>query len=251
MAVKVDQEKMDKAVEIIIQELLDQQFSTTSNLVEKVGDRDTCRRTLTKLSRARAITKRVAESPEGPVDEWTFQNPDRFRGKGPLAVVQEIFGKAEGTRLIYGGYKTLETKIKLTTPSLAGTPGEDGNLVFRRLDGKIWLQPAYFQAMMRDGARRVDGLSERARNAAGRWTDFEQVLLDTKVEYQKLIAPGGKGIYIGEALPVGTEIPLRMSFPTTALKAEELMQILHEAGRWVGFSVAKAHHGWGRFEVMS
>ena len=250
MAVKVDQEKMDRAVEAIIQELLDQQFSTTANLVEKVGDRDTCRRTLTKLSRARAITKRVSESPEGPVDEWTFQNPDRFRGKGPLAVIQEIFGKAEGTRLIYGKYMVLETKIKLTTPCLGGTPGEDGKLVFRRLDGKIWLLPAYFQAMLRDGARRVDGLSDRARNAAGRWTDFEQVLLDVEVEHQKLIAPGGKGIYIGEALPVGTEISIRMSFPATQLTAEQVMQILHEAGRWVGFSVAKSHHGWGRFLVV-
>jgi len=241
------QDEINKAVETIIQELLQQQYATTQDLKEKVGDADACRRALVKLNRARAVTKRLSDTNE---DEWFFQNPDRFRGKGPLAVIEEIFGKTEATRLIYGKYVSLETKIKLTTPCLAGVPGEDGRLVFRRLDGKIWLMPGYFQAMFRDAARRTDGLSDRARNAASRWTDFEEVLLDNNVQHEKLIAPGGKGIFIGETLPVGTEIPIRMSFPTTQLAVEQAMNILHQAGKWVGFSIAKSRHGWGRFQVI-
>jgi len=247
-----NQEKINKAVEIIVQVLLNEQYATTSDLAERVGDKDTCRRALTKLNRARAITKRVSESPDGsPVDEWTFQNPDRFRGKGPLAVLEEIFGKTEGTALVYGKYMTLETKIRLTTPSLSGQPGEDKNLVFRRLNGKIWLMPGYFQAMFREAARLTDGLSDRARSAAGKWTQFEAVFLDDdNVEHQTLIAPGGKGIFIGEALPVGTEIPVKMLFPATQLTAQQAMTILHKAGEAVGFSISKHKLGWGRFVVV-
>lgn len=249
MATKGKQEEINKAIEVIVQELVDQQYATTSALVERVGDKDTCRRALTKLNHVRAITKRVAESPEGPVDEWTFQNPDRFRGKGPLAVLEEIFGKAKGTALIYGKYMTLEAKIRLITPSLAGLPGEDHGLVFRRLNGKIWLMPGYFQAMFREAARLTDGLSDRARNAAGKWTEFQTVFLDDGVEHQKLIAPSGKGIFISEALPIGTEIPIKMLFPATQLTVQQAMMILHKAGEAVGLSISKHRHGWGRFVV--
>lgn len=243
------QEEINKAVEVIVQELLDQQYATTSVLVEGVGDSDICRRAITKLNRARAITKRVVEGPEGPVDEWTFQNPDRFRGKGSLAVLGEIFGKDESTRLIYGKYMPLEVKMRLTTPCLAGTPDENKGLVFRRLNGTIWLMPGYFQAMFREAARLTEGLSDRARSAAGNWTKFQTVFLDDNVEHQKLIAPGGKGIFIGEALPVGTEIPVKMLFPATQLTAQQAMMILHKAGEAVGFSIAKHKLGWGRFVV--
>jgi len=245
------QDRINAAVEMIIQELLREQFATTEILSEKVGDGDICRRALTKLSRARAITKRVVEGSEGyPVDEWTFQNPDRFRGKGPLAVIDEVFGKAKGSGLIYGRYASLGARIKLTTPCLAGVPGKDGQLIFRRLNGKIWLMPCYFAAMFRDAARRADGLSDRARRAASKWIDFEEVLIDVHPTYEKLIAPEGKGIYIGESLPIGTEIPINMAIPTTQLTAEQAIDILHTAGKWVGFSLAKAKHGWGRFEVI-
>jgi len=252
MATKVKQEEINKAIEVIIQELIDQQYATTSDLVEKVGDKDICRRALTKLNRARAITKRVSEGPGGsPVDEWTFQNPDRFRGKGSLAVLEEI-GKTEGTRLIYGNYMPLETKIRLTTPCLAGlpSPGEDHNLVFRRVNGKIWLMAGYFQAMFKEAARLTEGLSEGARNAAWKWTRFEDVFLDDNVEHQTLIAPEGKGIFIGEALPIGTEIPVKMLFPSTRLTAQQVMMILHTAEKVVGFSIAKHTLGWGRFVVV-
>lgn len=249
MTTKAKQEEINKAIEVIVQELVDQQYATTSDLVEKVGDRDICRRALTKLNRARAITKRVSEGLGGsPVDEWTFQNPDRFRGKGPLAVLEEI-GKTEGTRLIYGKYMPLEPKIRLTTPCLAGLPDDDHNLVFRRANGKIWLMPGYFRAMFREAARLTDGLSDRARNAAGRWTEFETVFLDDNVEHHTLIAPGGKGIFIGEALPIGTEIPVKLRFPSTQVTAQQLMEMLHVAGEAVGFSIAKHKLGWGRFVV--
>jgi len=246
---KVNQEEIGKAIEVIVQELLEQQYATTQALKEKVGDPSICRRALTKLNRARAITKRVAESPEGPVDEWTFQNPDRLRGKGPLAVLEEIFGQTEATRLVYGKYMTLETKIRLTTPSLAGLPDENRNLVFRRVNGKIWLMAGYFLAMAREAVRFTEGLSDRARNAVMKWTEFQDVFLDDNVEHVTLIAPGGKGIYIAEALPIGTVIPVKMRFPSTQVTAQQEMEVLHVAAVWVGFSIAKHRHGWGRFVV--
>ena len=249
---KVKQEEINKAIEVIVQELVDQQYATTSDLAEKVGDRDICRRALTKLNRVRAITKRVSEGPSGsPVDEWTFQNPDRFRGKGPLAVLEEIFGKTEGTKLVYGNYMPLEIKLRLTTPCLAGLPVADShNLVFRRVDGKIWLMSGYFRAMAKEATRFMEGWSDQARMAAGKWTEFQDVFLDDNVEHVTLIAPEGKGIYIAEALPIGTEIPIKMRFPSTKVTAQQLMELFHVAGEWVGFSIAKHRHGWGKFEVI-
>ena len=160
---------------------------------------------------------------------------------------------------IYDSFAQAEGQPPVTLQPRAGVPDEDGNLVFRRVNGCVWLLPGYFASMMADAARTLDpALKEKERSAASRWLKFKHQFLDIKetgkpgveIGSEKLIAPEGKGINYAESLPIGTEIPLEVKFPTTQLTAEQVMAVLEEAGEYVGFSIAKHHHGWGRFEVI-
>jgi len=243
------EEKIKEAIEKIINRLLSTGSVPKDELTNLVGDESTCNRALTKLKQMKITTKILLDGKEA----WQLMNPDRFRGTGLNALLMELYPVEEtGSKLIYGAYKDVPFTIEFTTPSLAGTPTDEGKLVFRRINGHIWIMPAYLKAMFRTSIRLLPGLGVRASSALQHYTYFKDIHIvnGDKTEDVTLVAPGGRGIYLAEVLPVGTKIEFVVSFPQSTLKLEQIMTLLFEAGEKVGLSQAKHEQGWGRFKLI-
>jgi hypothetical protein len=59
----------------------------------------------------------------------------------------------------------------------------------------------------------------------------------------------GQGIIEAEALPAGYAITFTATVPGSHIDRARFLAVMECAGRWVGFSPAAAHQGWGRFTV--
>lgn len=160
-------------------------------------------------------------------------------------------------RPAHGDTYEVETVIRLTLPSLAGSipadSAEEGRLEWPREDGKIVLYPVWFKGMFRKVFERMGNVDRYVAD----WLMFDPVRLDAGVETKLIKIPvppdrpgsAGKGVNVFEALPTGTTITVRSVFPGKVVPRDKVESFWRYAGR-VGFSVGKSKLGYGTFEVI-
>lgn len=168
--------------------------------------------------------------------------------------MEEVKGPAK-PRERYEDWQELRGYLTLTSPALASRPvlGETGARQFLRVTDALLLLPSGNYRAMFQAAAQKPGAPDIG-NARFR-VEWDQQTLDTRL-IGKLLqpvpprAPGqaGQGLIEVEMLPPGTRIPFTAVFPQSHIRLADFATLLVIAGRWVGFSPAAAHLGWGRFE---
>lgn len=254
-----NQEVLEALLAIVLK-LIEQGQAEQPELLEVVGGKKSLLdKALKKGNQAKALTRKVqgADTPGQMSVVYQLMHPDRYRGKGPESILEELFQIEQESKLKYSQYMPFECTLVLERPSLGSDPGGENRLVWPRIavNGSegIWVRPYWFKAWLAEGAR-LAGSSDKLLGAIrNKHIWFEDVILEgVKLEEHPLMAPsgagkrGGGGVNAVEALPIGTRIPIRLQYPSTAVEVEELISALQHAASMVGFSPSRHYDGWGR-----
>lgn len=155
-----------------------------------------------------------------------------------------------------GDMYEVETVIRLTLPSLAGSIPTDntdvGRMEWPRQDGQVVIYPLWMKGMFRKVFERTNLIPRYVAD----WLMFDPMMLDVETAWMKIPVPpdpgsnqGGKGVNTFETLPAGTEMRIRSVFPGRTIPREKIDAVWRLAGK-VGFSVGKSKLGFGTFEVV-
>lgn len=192
---------------------------------------------------------------EGGLKAWEVKDlARRFTLREILELTVTVSGTTKKEK--YDKYYQVSGRFRLLSPCLSSVPTEDPSKVeFLRDDqGRVLFLSGYFKSMFKHASEKP-GFPEIG-NARFRifWT---QQAIDPAlvVPHRSPVPPErmglqGRGICIHESLPANVEIPFECSAPLSHVSAEQLGEALVVAGKWSGFSPAKAHLGFGRFEVL-
>jgi len=147
-------------------------------------------------------------------------------------------------------YTEVKFTMTLLEASLAGQPDPQdpsgGKCIFRRDNGKIVLTAGNLRGMFSRAISLNGNLPMYAKDKIL----WENILLDCKNTYlQRCIAPGGRGFSFHESIPAGTKIPVTAVVPLSRISVPEFLELIAKAGKYIGFSQAKANQGWGRFRI--
>ena len=259
MATATDKEEVLAALLPVVQLIIANGEANHEELLELVGNKGLLSKALEKGTRAKAITRIAVQTDAGPEPRYKLMNADRYRGKAPDAILEEVFALVQQKAPKYSHYVSFECHLVLERPSLGADPGANkGELVWPRLSlnghSAIWLRPWSFAAWLRQGAAYAE--CSQDLQAALHWKKiwFEDVLLEgVETERHTIISPatirGGTGVMVVEALPIGTRIPIRFQYPSTTVRPEELVVALQAAATMVGFSASRHYDGWGRGRI--
>lgn len=156
-------------------------------------------------------------------------------------------------RMQYGNYYTAKAKIKLMTPSIAGSPDlKSEKLVFERdVDGNIYLHNKYWRAIIRDTVQLLNkGIPKVACDKVFSYpATLDKSTKTIEMPFPVNVGGRGKGLEICEALPEGVEFEAAFYVPNTVFKPKDFHELLVKAGQFVGFSISKHKMGYGRFQV--
>jgi len=160
----------------------------------------------------------------------------------------------ERKRMQYGNYYTAKVRIKLMTPSIAGSPDlKSEKLVFERdAEGNIYLHNKYWRAIIRDTVQLLNkGIPKVACDKVFSYpATLDKSTKTIEMPFPVNVMGRGKGLEICEALPAGIEIDAAFYIPATVFKPKDFHELLSKAGQFVGFSISKHKMGYGRFQIL-
>lgn len=171
------------------------------------------------------------------------------------SLVQKKMQK-KGEREVFSDWHIMEGQLYMMSACLGSRPPESREQgkreFFRAPEGELMLFDFYFEKMFQSACMQPGTPAHVARaRYALRW-DW-QLMPKSKIKRIMMPVPpqrkglSGQGLTECECLPPGTRIPFKVLVPGSHITPNEFMQIMRAAGKWVGFSVAQAHKGFGRF----
>jgi hypothetical protein len=173
------------------------------------------------------------------------------------AMIEEVKSPAKPREKYDQGFEVRGVLV-LDSPAL-GSRAVEGNpsarVFARTADERVLLFPGYFQAMA-ERALQMPGVADGISTAVRFQCHWDQQALPLSLLGKTLnpVPPdrhgaAGKGLTDVEILPAGTRVPFCVTVPGSHVTPMDMATLLIAAGRWVGFSPAAAHLGWGRFTV--
>jgi len=249
------QTEVMEALLAMVKNLVECGEASEKDFLALVGKKGLLNAALTKGNQAKALTRVTRAEGDGVAVVWKLMQPDRYRGKGPEVILEELFDIEPGSKQVYKDYQPMACTLVLERPSLGGDPGEDeGSLVWPRVavngHEAIWVRARYIKGWLTAGARFANCGEKTQQALKNKYIWFEDPLLeDVTLQNLRLVAgKPGSGLNAVEALPVGTRIPIRLEYPSV-VPPEEIIAALRSAARMVGFSPSRHHDGWGRGRI--